>query len=386
MELARALELAAGQRLGVLTTIKRDGRPQLSNISYAVGDDGVVRISVTDGRAKTANLRRDPRAGLYVGRSDGWAYLVIEGTAELSDVAAAPDDPTVEELVALYRDLQGEHPDWDEYRQAMVHDRRLVLRLGPSGPTACGRSVGAMVTDGAVRLRQAVVVTSDLGGVASRIQRELDLPEPFVDLGVGEFGLENRVFEVGSDFLEVLTPTRRGTAGGRYLERRGGDAGYMAIFQLDDLAGARGRVADLGIRIVWQADLPDMSGTHLHPADVPGAIVSLDRPDPPESWHWAGPRWRGGAPPDARRGGISSLTIAAVEPTVLAHRWGEVLDVVPDGDAVIDLAGAGQQLRFVPLGTDRREDEGIVAVGLRLGDRTHAFDAAGVRFDVAPAD
>jgi len=131
MELARALELAAGQRLGVLTTIKGDGRPQLSNISYGVGDDGIVRISVTDGRAKTANLRRDPRASLYVGRRDGWAYLVLEAEAELSAVAAAPDDPTVDELVALYRSLQGEHPDWDEYRQAMVTDRRLVVRLRP---------------------------------------------------------------------------------------------------------------------------------------------------------------------------------------------------------------------------------------------------------------
>jgi PPOX class probable F420-dependent enzyme len=96
-----------------------------------VGEDGLVRISVTDGRAKTANLRRDPRASLYVGRSDGWAYLVLEGAAELSAVAAAPDDATVEELVSVYRSLQGEHPDWDEYRQAMVHDRRLVLRLRP---------------------------------------------------------------------------------------------------------------------------------------------------------------------------------------------------------------------------------------------------------------
>ena len=131
MELARALELASGRRLGVLTTIKSDGRPQLSNITYAVGGDGVVRISVTDGRAKTANLRRDPRASLHVGREDGWAYLVIEAQAELGAVAAAPDDETVDELVALYRDLQGEHPDWDDYRRAMVADRRLVLRLRP---------------------------------------------------------------------------------------------------------------------------------------------------------------------------------------------------------------------------------------------------------------
>jgi PPOX class probable F420-dependent enzyme len=132
MELSRALELAASQRLGVLTTLKADGRPQLSNISYSIDPaDGVVRISVTADRAKTANLRRDPRASLYVGRSDGWAYLVLEGTATLSAVAAAPDDDAVEELVALYRSVQGEHPDWDEYRAAMVKDRRLVVSIAP---------------------------------------------------------------------------------------------------------------------------------------------------------------------------------------------------------------------------------------------------------------
>lgn len=129
MDLATALEHAALQRLGVLTTLKADGRPQLSNISYAVGDDGVIRVSITDSRAKTKNLRRDPRASLYVGRSDGWAYLVVEARAELGPVAEAPDDAAVDELVDLYRQLQGEHPDWDDYRAAMVNDRRLVLRL-----------------------------------------------------------------------------------------------------------------------------------------------------------------------------------------------------------------------------------------------------------------
>jgi len=129
VELARALALAADQRLGVLVTQKRDGRPQMSNITYGVGGDAIVRISVTDGRAKTNNLRRDPRASLYVGRADGWAYLVLEGRAELTDVAAAPDDATVEDLVQLYRASQGEHPDWDEYRRAMVDDRRLVVKL-----------------------------------------------------------------------------------------------------------------------------------------------------------------------------------------------------------------------------------------------------------------
>ena len=116
------------RRIGVLLTLKRDGRPQSSNVSFAA-DGEVVRISVTDGRAKVANLRRDPRASLHVSAVDMSAYVVLEGTAELSPVAEAVDDATVEELVALYRAVQGEHPDWDEYRQAMVDDRRLVVRL-----------------------------------------------------------------------------------------------------------------------------------------------------------------------------------------------------------------------------------------------------------------
>lgn len=122
-------DLVASKQHGVLTTIKRDGRPQLSNVVYAFGPDEVIRISVTDGRAKTANLRRDPRASLHVSRDDFWAYAVAEGTARLLPVATAADDPTVDALVELYRAVAGEHDDWDEYRRAMVADRRLVVEL-----------------------------------------------------------------------------------------------------------------------------------------------------------------------------------------------------------------------------------------------------------------
>ncbi|HET8598744.1 MAG TPA: PPOX class F420-dependent oxidoreductase [Segeticoccus sp.] len=125
--------LIADQHLGTLATIKRDGRPQLSNVSYAYAtekpDEQTVLVSVTDGRAKTQNLRRDPRASLVTWAKGGWSYAVAEGDAELSPVAAAPDDDTVEELIDVYRRISGEHPDWQEYREAMVADRRLVLRL-----------------------------------------------------------------------------------------------------------------------------------------------------------------------------------------------------------------------------------------------------------------
>lgn len=115
---------------GVLVTLKRDGRPQLSNVSHAYDpEEHIIRVSLTDDRAKTRNLRRDPRASYHVTSPDRWAYTVAEGTAELSPVAQDPYDPTVEELVRLYRDIAGEHPDWEDYRATMVRDRRLVLRL-----------------------------------------------------------------------------------------------------------------------------------------------------------------------------------------------------------------------------------------------------------------
>ncbi len=125
------LELAGQRDLGVLATIKRDGRPQLSHVNFALdASRPAVRMSVTDDRAKVRNLRRDPRATLFVSSTDGWSYAALEGTVELSEVATAVDDAAVEELVELYRDIRGEdHPDWAEYREAMVKDKRLVARL-----------------------------------------------------------------------------------------------------------------------------------------------------------------------------------------------------------------------------------------------------------------
>ncbi|MET7382328.1 PPOX class F420-dependent oxidoreductase [Streptomyces sp. NPDC005526] len=126
----RLLRLLSEGHGGVLVTLKRDGRPQLSNVSHAYDpEERIIRVSVTDDRAKTRNLRRDPRASYHVTSPDRWAYTVAEGTADLSPVARDPHDDTVEELVRLYRAVLGEHPDWDDFRASMVRDRRLVLRL-----------------------------------------------------------------------------------------------------------------------------------------------------------------------------------------------------------------------------------------------------------------
>jgi PPOX class probable F420-dependent enzyme len=126
----KLLAVISGNSLGVLATIKRDGRPQLSNVSYHFDPrTTVIEVSITEPRAKTRNLRRDPRASILVSADDGWSYAVAEGTAELSPPAADPHDDTVEALIALYRNIAGEHPDWDDYRRAMVTDRRVLMRL-----------------------------------------------------------------------------------------------------------------------------------------------------------------------------------------------------------------------------------------------------------------
>ncbi|BAV40422.1 PPOX class F420-dependent oxidoreductase [Mycobacterium ulcerans] len=126
----KLLAVISGNSIGVLATIKHDGRPQLSNVQYYFDARKlVVQVSITEPRAKTRNLRRDPRASILVDADDGRSYAVAEGTAELAPPAAAPDDETVEALIALYRNIAGEHPDWDEYREAMVTDRRVLLTL-----------------------------------------------------------------------------------------------------------------------------------------------------------------------------------------------------------------------------------------------------------------
>lgn len=214
------------------------------------------------------------------------------------------------------------------------------------------------------RLRQVAVVAHDCDRVAGELRRAFGWSQPFCDPGVARFGLTNAVFAVGDTFVEVVAPVQPDTTAGRYLERRGGDGGYMAIFQLADLAAARRRVADIGVRVVWTADLPDIAGTHLHPKDVPGAIVSLDWADPPESWRWAGPSWTGQAPDQQQApGGVRGLTIEVEDPPAAAQRWAAVLGLSASRDgsaALIELPDSGQLLRFIPA--QAGHGEGITAI------------------------
>ncbi len=231
------------------------------------------------------------------------------------------------------------------------------------------------------RLRQVALAAVDCDATASQLQETFGWPEPFHDPGVGHFGLTNAVFAAGDTFVEVVSPVEPDTTAGRYLERRGGDSGYMAISQMPDLDEARRRVADAGVRVVWTADLADIAGTHLHPKDVPGAIVSLDWADPPESWRWAGPEWTGRAPEHHPAGAISGLTIEVTDPVGAAERWGRVLGLTvidEGGAATIELEHAGQDLRFVPAGSVG--GEGITEVRLTTERPIPEVRIGGVRF------
>jgi len=122
--------LLASTHGGVLVTLKRDGRPQLSNVGHTYDPKtGLLRVSVREPLAKTKNLRRDPRASYHVSSADFRRWAVGEGIAELTPVATDPHDDTVEELIDVYRSIAGEHPDWDDYRTAMVREARVVVRL-----------------------------------------------------------------------------------------------------------------------------------------------------------------------------------------------------------------------------------------------------------------
>lgn len=214
-------------------------------------------------------------------------------------------------------------------------------------------------------------MAQQLDSVAGELRSALGLREPFRDPGVAEFGLANAVFALGDCFLEVVSPTRGDTAAGRYLARHGGDTpsgarggGYMVIFDLEDLEGARSRALALGMRVVWQIDLPDISGTHLHPADMRGAIVSLDRSQPYGTWRWGGPQWTGrtgvGAP-----GRLAGIVAAVAHPLAAAERWGEVLGVAVGGSEqapVLELDGAKVGFELAK----GEHSEGLVEISMEL--------------------
>lgn len=236
-----------------------------------------------------------------------------------------------------------------------------------------------------LRLRQIALVANQLQPVLDDLEAVLDLEPCYVDPGVKTFGLENTLLPIGNELLEVVAPIRAGTAGGRHLERRGGDGGYMVITQCDDHAPRRKRVAELGIRKVLEFDVPgEFRDMQLHPKDTGGAFLEIDEQlgprahDPDGPWHPAGPDWQR-ARRTGRVRGIVAAEIQCEEPGKVAARWSEILELAvgrdPRGRLAIALQNA--TLRFVP--SDDGRGEGLGAIDLATADRAAIVAAAGAR-------
>jgi len=136
VDLNALLEFVRPRHRMILVTRRRDGSPQLSPLTGGVDGDGRIVISTYPERAKAANLRRNPDASVLV-LSDEWngAWVQVDGSAEVLDL---PD--ALEPLVGYFRCISGEHPDWDEYRQAMLDQGKCLIRITPArwSPVATG--------------------------------------------------------------------------------------------------------------------------------------------------------------------------------------------------------------------------------------------------------
>ena len=230
-----------------------------------------------------------------------------------------------------------------------------------------------------LRIRQICLVAEDLDKIEAGMRAVFGLEVCFRDPGVGKFGLHNFLMPIGNSFLETVAPVEENTTGGRYLERRGGDGGYMVIMQCDDIVARRQHVADLGIRLVADMAGEDSDGIQLHPKDVPGAIAELrwNRGDDVDDGPWgpAGPDWK----PAKRTERISAIAAAELQspdPDALAARWSEVLQipVAPGATGAPALALDGAEIRFVPLEDGR--GEGLGGLDLKVEDREAVLQAA----------
>lgn len=205
-----------------------------------------------------------------------------------------------------------------------------------------------------IRLRQVALVVHDLDATVDDLCSQLGLSVCFRDPGVAEFGLHNALMTIGDQFLEVVSPTAEGTTAGRLLDKRGGDGGYMAIFEVDDLDDRLVHLADHDVRVVWGIDLPDIRGRHLHPRDVGGALVSLDEPRPAGAWRWAGPDWNPHGGTEVITS-IAGVGVGAADPAAMRSRWSAL--------------GFDRSVRFVPAG---ERGEGIDELHLVANDRDRA--------------
>ena len=226
-----------------------------------------------------------------------------------------------------------------------------------------------------MRLRQIAVVAADLRKAALDIETVLGVESCYTDPGVKIFGLKNMLWPLGTQFLEVVTPTEDGTAGGRYIERRGGDGGYMVITQVDDVERRRARATELNVRVAFDLDHPgDHRGIQLHPADTGGSFFEMDQmlmdngDDRDGPWYPAGKHWQPYVRTDITNG-ISAAELQSPEPDRLAARWAELaeIDLTADATGNPTIALDNATLRFVEA-TDGR-GEGLGGIDLGAVDR-----------------
>ncbi|HLY81880.1 MAG TPA: VOC family protein [Acidimicrobiales bacterium] len=230
-----------------------------------------------------------------------------------------------------------------------------------------------------LRLRQVALVASSLSRVVDDLNAVFGLEVGFRDPGVARFGLENAVIPVGSQFLEVVAPTRPGTAGGRLLERRHGDGGYMVITHCDDHPRRRERVTQLGIRTVLEFEEQGYRCMQLHPKDTGGSFLEIDwqegGEDPDGPWAPAGPDWKRAVRTDVVDG-ISAVEVQAVEYARVASRWSEIVEIAlrrGDHDSP-EIALDNATIRFAPA-LDGRGD-GLAGVELLAVDADSAMRSA----------
>ena len=183
-----------------------------------------------------------------------------------------------------------------------------------------------------MRIRQVALAASDLEKTDETLRRLLGCNESYADPDIIYFGLDNRLYTLGDCFLEVVSPVKSNTAAGRFLERRGGDGGYMVIVQAENLAQEQARLAGTSIRTVFADDRGNAKAIHLHPTDVPGAIPSIDEMTPPESWLWAGDGWERRAATHVGR--ILAVEIRSLDPHATGLCWAEAYgnDLTSVGD------------------------------------------------------
>ncbi len=189
------------------------------------------------------------------------------------------------------------------------------------------------------RLRQLVIATDNASTIPN-LQRVLQLGKPYNDPGVAEFGLTNAVFAVGDQFLEVVVPQTQDAPARRFIDRCG-VGGYMAIFQVPSIRGVRQRADELGMRRVWNIDLPDIAASHIHPSDIGAAIVSVDEPRPAPTWRWGGPDWSFNSAP----GKITGLTVSSPEAVKIGRKWRHLLEGTESDDA-FELQTANATISF----------------------------------------